>query len=113
MKQLGFQPGSAKLAVANDRSATALPWAVTDAGGTIVTHGTTTAFGKEEASGDSVHQIDPGSLTRPGDYRLTVGANTGHPFAISPETYGPLAIQLGLQLEPVGAATGRGLGRPQ
>jgi endoglucanase len=91
MNQLGFQPGGAKQAVAADPSATALSWSVTDASGAIVARGTTKVFGKDEASGDNVHQVDLSGLAKPGDYRLTVGANSGRPFAISPDTYGPLA----------------------
>ena len=91
INQLGFQPGSAKQAIAADPSKTALPWAVTDARGATIAKGQTAVFGKDEASGDFVHQIDLGSLTRPGDYRLTVGANVGRPFTISPDIYGPLA----------------------
>lgn len=91
LNQLGFQPGTSKQAVAADPSTTALPWSVTDAGGATVAHGTTRMFGKDEASGDNVHQIDLSSLTKPGEYRLTVGANTSRPFAIAPDTYGPVA----------------------
>jgi endoglucanase len=91
LNQLGFQPGTAKQAIANDPSPTALPWSVSDGGGRVVAKGSTRVFGKDEASGDNVHQIDLGSLTMPGDYRLTVGANTGRTFTISPDIYGPLA----------------------
>ena len=91
LNQLGFQPGTSKQAIADDPSTTALPWAVADASGTTVAQGTTRVFGKDEASGDHVHQIDLSGLAKPGDYRLTVGAHTGRPFAISPDTYGPLA----------------------
>ena len=59
--------------------------------GAIVAQGQTRVFGKDEASGDNVHQVDLSALAKPGDYRLTVGANTGRPFAVSSDTYGPLA----------------------
>ena len=91
INQLGFQPGSAKQAIAADPSTTALPWSVTDASGTPIVRGQTKVFGQDAASGDFVHQVELGSLTDPGEYRLTVGANTGRPFTISPDVYGPVA----------------------
>jgi len=91
INQLGFQPGSAKQAIAADPSTTALPWSVQGASGATIAKGQTAVFGKDAASGDFVHQVDLGSLTRPGEYRLTVGANVGRPFTVSPDIYGPVA----------------------
>jgi len=91
LNQLGFQPGTSKLAIANDPSAAALPWSVADASGAVVAKGTTTVFGKDAQSGDNVHQVDLGALAKPGNYRLTVGANTGRAFTVSPDVYGPVA----------------------
>jgi len=91
INQLGFQPGTSKQAIAADPSATALPWTVTDAGGATIAQGQTRVFGRDEASGDNVHQIDLTKIDRPGEYRLTVGGTTGRPFAISPDVYGPVA----------------------
>ena len=91
MNQLGFQPESAKHAIAADPSATVLPWSVADTQGAIVAQGQTTLFGDDAASGDHVHQVDLSKLDKAGDYRLTVGAHTGRPFTISPDIYRPLA----------------------
>ena len=91
MNQLGFQPESAKHAIAADPSATILPWSVADTQGAIVAQGQTTLFGDDATSGDHVHQVDLSKLDKAGDYRLTVGAHTGRPFTISPDIYRPLA----------------------
>jgi len=91
LNQLGFQPGTSKQAIVDDPAPTALPWSVSGAGGAVVAKGTTSVFGKDAASGDTVHQVDLSSLTKPGSYRLTVGVHSGRPFTISADTYGPLA----------------------
>jgi len=91
INQLGFQPGSAKQAIAADPAVTALPWSVTDAGGATVAQGQTTFFGKDAASGDIVHQVDLDSLAKPGEYRLTVGSSKSRPFTVSADIYGPVA----------------------
>ena len=91
LNQLGFQPGSTKRAIAADPATTALSWSVADGSGAVVARGATRLFGKDAASGDYVHQVDLSALTSPGDYRLTVGANTGRPFAVSSDIYGPVA----------------------
>ena len=91
LNQLGFQPASAKLAMAADPATTALPWTVADLAGTVVARGQTSVFGDDAVSGDHVHQVDLSALTKPGDYRLTVGGHTGRPFAVSADIYRPLA----------------------
>jgi len=91
INQIGFQPGGIKQAIVANPSTTALPWSVADANGAVVAHGQTKVFGKDEASGDLVHQADLSGIAGPGDYRLTVGGNTGRPFVVSPDVYGPVA----------------------
>jgi len=91
LNQLGFQPGSPKHAVAADPSPTVLLWSVTDAGGAVAAHGSTSLFGDDPVSGDHVHQLDLSAVKQPGTYRLTVGANTGRPFVVAPDVYRPLA----------------------
>jgi endoglucanase len=91
MNQIGFQLGAAKHAIAADPAAAPLPWTVTDTAGAVVAHGETRLFGSDAASGDHVHQIDLSMLAAAGNYRLTVGAHGGRPFAVSPDIYRPLA----------------------
>jgi endoglucanase len=91
MNQLGFQAGSAKHAIAADPSMTALPWVVTDARGEALASGETHLYGDDPVSGDHVHQIDLSAVRSPGTYRLSVGANTGRPFAIADDIYRPVA----------------------
>ena len=91
LNQIGFQPAGTKQAIAADPSTTALPWSVADASGKVVAQGQTRVFGKDEASGDNVHQADLSGIAQPGDYRLTIGAHTGRPFTVSPDVYGRVA----------------------
>ena len=91
LNQIGFQPGSAKYAIAADPSLTALPWSVTNASGAVVARGQTSLFGDDPASGDHIHQIDLSALDKPGEYRLTVGGNKGRPLTVSADIYRPVA----------------------
>jgi len=91
LNQIGFQPGSAKYAVAADPAVTALPWSVADASGTVVARGQTALFGDDAASGDHVHRIDLSAIDRPGAYRLMVDGNEGRPFIVSADIYRPIA----------------------
>lgn len=91
MNQLGFQPGSAKHAIAADPSVGPLPWTVATTGGAIVASGQTHPFGDDAASGDHVHQVDLGAIGKAGEYRLTVGSHGSRPLTIAPDIYRPLA----------------------
>jgi len=87
MNQLGFEPGSPKLAIVNDPAASPLPWRLRDAKGAAVAQGVTRVIGDDAASGDHVHQLDFGQVTSPGTYRLEVGGHESRPFPIAAHIY--------------------------
>lgn len=90
MNQLGFEPGSAKHAIVNDPAGAPLPWRLLDAKDAVVGQGVTVVIGDDAASGDHVHQLDFSQVTKPGTYRLQVGAAESRPFPIAAHIYAPL-----------------------
>ncbi|GAA1601190.1 glycoside hydrolase family 9 protein [Catellatospora bangladeshensis] len=90
VNQIGYLTGADKIAtVVTGGSARA--WQVRQAsGGAVVASGTTTVYGSDRASGDTVHKADFSALTTPGSYVLWVdGAGTSVPFSISASSLYP------------------------
>ncbi|WP_155375348.1 glycoside hydrolase family 9 protein [Catellatospora vulcania] len=90
VNQIGYLTGADKIATVVATGG-ARAWQVRQAsGGTAVASGTTTVYGSDRASGDTVQQADFTALTTPGDYVLWVdGVGTSVPFTISASSLYP------------------------
>jgi endoglucanase len=92
VNQTGYFPRLAK--VATVKAATPAPWELRDSSSHAVATGTTTAFGPDAASGDSVSLADFSSFTQEGSgFTLAVGSDVSHPFDISNSLYTKLKYQ--------------------
>jgi endoglucanase len=90
--QLGFETRGPKSAILPSTQTTPLAWTLTDARGKVVASGQTIPVGADAASGERVHRIDFGSVHAAGSgFRLHVGTNVSHPFAIADRPFAPLA----------------------
>ncbi len=90
--QAGFETSGPKIAVLPSSQAKPLAWTLTDASGKTVASGQTIRIGPDAASGESVHRIKFATFRTPGTgYRLHVGANASHPFAIADRPFAPVA----------------------
>ena len=82
--QIGYEAGGPKTAIVATAGTKPRQWRLIDAGGRDVAHGTTIPFGPEPASGETVQQIDFGTVNATGDgYRLIIGDQRSQPFAIA------------------------------
>jgi endoglucanase len=99
VNQIGYLTAADKVATVVAAATAPLAWQLRDAAtGAQVASGTTRVHGQDAASGDHVHQADFSSVTRPGDYRLTVdGAGTSVPFAIQNTALYPRLGHEGMQ----------------
>ncbi len=89
---VGFAPAAPKRAIIESDAAAPLDWRVEDARGAVLLRGRTTPYGRDRASGRSLHRIDLGALRTPGrDLRLIAGGAMSPRFAIAPGLYRPLA----------------------
>ncbi|GAA1412199.1 glycoside hydrolase family 9 protein [Catellatospora coxensis] len=90
VNQIGYLTGADKIATVV-ASGGARAWQVRAASsGGAVASGTTTAYGSDRASGDTVQQADFSALSTPGDYVLWVdGVGTSVPFTISASSLYP------------------------
>ena len=83
VNQVAYAPGAAKQATVISNSGSPLAWSLLDGSDQVVASGTTTVFGADSPSGDSVHKIDFSSYTGTGtNYVLTVNNESSHPFDI-------------------------------
>ncbi len=90
--QTGFETTGPKLAVLPSAQTKPLAWTLTDARGKTVASGQTIPVGPDPAAGESVHRIDFGTFRTPGTgYRLHVGADASHPFAIADRPFAAVA----------------------
>ncbi len=90
--QAGFETSGPKIAVLPSSHAKPLAWTLVDASGKTGASGQTIPVGPDAASGESVHRIDFATFRTPGTgYRLHVGANASHPFAIADRPFAPVA----------------------
>lgn len=92
INQLGFQPGSRKVALVYGAGSAPVPWTVSDGRGATVLSGASKPMGKDSASGQMLQQVDLSLLTTVGDgYRLSAAGVASDSFRIAPEVYAPLA----------------------
>ena len=92
VNQLGYLPDGPKNATVVTDAADPLPWRLADADGAVVAEGDTAPSGPDATSGQSVHTVDFGGFTEPGEgYTLTADGETSHPFAVSADLYEDLA----------------------
>ncbi len=90
--QAGFETSGPKVAVLPSAQAKPLAWTLNDSEGKTVVSGQTIPVGPDPASGESVHRIDFGIFRTPGTgYRLHVGADASHPFAIADRPFAAVA----------------------
>lgn len=84
VNQVGYLTGADKIATVVT-SGGSRAWQVRQAaGGAVVASGTTTVYGSDRASGDTVQQADFSTLTTAGSYVLWVdGVGTSVPFTVS------------------------------
>ena len=88
VNQVGYLPNLPKLATVVSTSTTPLTWQLKNSSGTVVATGSTSIFGNDAASGDSVHIADFSSYTTSGtNYTLVVGSVVSNPFDISATVY--------------------------
>jgi len=93
VNQVGYFPSLPKIASIK-REGSPTGWELRDGAGAVAQSGTTTAFGKDAASGESIHLADFSSYTKPGrGYTLKVGAESSHPFDIADNLYASLKYQ--------------------
>jgi endoglucanase len=89
VNQTGYFPHLPK--VATVKSANPAKWELLNASGAAVASGTTTAFGADAASGDTVTIADFSTFTTPGTgYTLKVGNDVSRPFDIGAQIYDKL-----------------------
>ncbi|MFK4692890.1 cellulase N-terminal Ig-like domain-containing protein [Streptomyces pristinaespiralis] len=91
VNQVGYLTAADKIATVVAASTSPLSWQLRGAGdNAVVASGTTRVHGNDPASGDHVHQADFSSVTRPGDYRLSVdGAGSSVAFTIQDKALYP------------------------
>ncbi|HVZ34554.1 MAG TPA: glycoside hydrolase family 9 protein, partial [Polyangiaceae bacterium] len=88
LNQLGYLPGSSKIAVVQSDRPAPLDWQVVDADGNVIGKGKTVSKGPDKESGDTLHWADFSSVTRPGKgYRLIVDGEPSYHFAIDARIY--------------------------
>lgn len=93
VNQVGYLPALAKIASIR-REGSPVAWELRDGAGAVARSGTTTAFGKDAASGENIHLADFSAHTKPGrGYTLKVGAETSHAFDIAEDLYTSLKYQ--------------------
>jgi endoglucanase len=92
LNQLGFLTSGSKRAVLQSSARESLPWVLKDEDARIVLEGRTEVFGRDEASGTSVHRIDLSAYAVPSaGLVLEVCGQISRPFAIADATYTNLA----------------------
>ena len=93
VNQVGYFPSLAKFATIK-REGPPVAWELRNDKGAAVLAGTTTAFGKDAASGETVHLADFSGYTKSGKgYTLAVGGDKSHAFDIAEDLYGVLKYQ--------------------
>ncbi|MFE3525045.1 glycoside hydrolase family 9 protein [Streptomyces sp. NPDC059161] len=88
VNQLGYLPDGPKRATVVSSATEPLPWQLRDSSGVVVSSGTTTVHGADQASGQSTHLVDFGAYTATGTgFTLAVDGRTSHSFDISASLY--------------------------
>lgn len=89
-RQLPFAPQDVKRVIVTASATTPLRWTLRDAAGATVLSGSTTRFGPDAASGDSVQQIELPALRKAGRYRLLVAGAEPREIVVAEAPLGPL-----------------------
>lgn len=120
VNQTAYLPGGPKRANLVRSDASPVEWKLLSASGSVLTSGRTRADGWDASSGLDVHTIDFSDFDKPGQgYRLSVGGQTSHPFAISRDAYQQLRsdalsyfykVRSGIAID--GALAGKAYARP-
>jgi endoglucanase len=93
VNQLGYLPGTAKIATLETSATAPLDWELVDSAGKAVAQGKTKPFGKDAASGEAVQLVDFSSFKTAGQgYQLKVGADESFPFDIGAGIYAQLKL---------------------
>ncbi|MBN1652369.1 MAG: glycoside hydrolase family 9 protein [Deltaproteobacteria bacterium] len=88
VNQQGYLPNLKKIAVMKSESTAPLRWQLLDASGAEVSSGMTGVFGRDTASGDSLHWIDFSAFQKPmRGLVLQAGGFRSHPFDIDARIY--------------------------
>lgn len=88
VNQIGYLPFGPKRATIVTSAATAVPWQLRNAAGSIVRSGMTTPRGLDATSGQTVHTLDFTSYTQSGTgFVLVADGEQSYPFAISAAVY--------------------------
>ena len=88
VNQLGYLPGSPKLATLVSSSDAPQSWELVNQGGEVVGTGSSQVLGPDRASGDGLHLIDFSQVEATGaGFRLRVGEAQSHPFSIEKGLY--------------------------
>jgi endoglucanase len=88
VNQIGYLPGSSKIATVVSTATAPLAWSLVDAGGQVRASGKTRPFGADRSSGESLHQIDFSTFAAPGHgYKLRVGDAESVPFDVGRDVY--------------------------
>ncbi|MDX2021377.1 MAG: glycoside hydrolase family 9 protein [Deltaproteobacteria bacterium] len=94
VNQTGYLPGRPKLGVVRTDVVTPLPYTVRDGAQQVVFQGQTRPFGKDPASGLTVHRIDFTAYQKEGkSFTLqveTTPPERSHPFDLAKDVYAPL-----------------------
>ncbi len=86
--QVGYLTHAPKFATISTTETSPLLWELHDLTGTVVASGTTTAFGFNSASSETVQLADFSAYTTPGvSYTLVVSGDQSHPFDIGDNVY--------------------------
>jgi endoglucanase len=92
VNQLGYLPGSSKLAAVVSAAREAQPWRLLDASGSTLANGLTLALGLDATSGDPLHVVDFTRFDHAGsELVLAVGEARSDAFAIDTALYAKLA----------------------
>ncbi|WP_157930616.1 glycoside hydrolase family 9 protein [Glycomyces xiaoerkulensis] len=91
VNQYAYTADGAKGATYVSDDSSGRSWELLDASGNAVASGTTSVHGLDQASGDSVHNIDFSDYDIPGaDYRIQIDGRQSHPFEITGDPWGDL-----------------------
>ncbi|HEU4577386.1 MAG TPA: glycoside hydrolase family 9 protein, partial [Polyangiaceae bacterium] len=92
VNQVGYLPQGPKLATVRTTATEGLPWELRDANGSPLASGTSSPFGADALSGDSLQRIDFSSFTGSGSgLRLAVAGATSAAFSVRSDVYAALA----------------------
>ena len=91
VNQVGYLPGTRKMAALVTNAEEPEDWKVLDGSGKEVATGKTEVFGPDAASNDNIHLIDFSEVKTPGKgYQIQVGDQKSDPFDIATDIYSSL-----------------------